>query len=91
MVCKTRRHSTQRAFATLSKMAGAKVPNDRPIDSIDQAVFFLCQSEKSAREGFPIWGFDLLLAVMWCNWRLHFYKQDTMFDPSREAKDSLQH
>jgi arylsulfatase A-like enzyme len=68
-------------FATLAKMAGAKIPNDRPIDSVDQAAFFLGQSEKSAREGFPIWGADLLLAVKWRNWKLHFYKQDTMFDP----------
>lgn len=71
-------------FATLAKIAGAKVPNDRPMDSVDQSDFFLDKSEppaKSAREGFPIWGADLQLAVKWRNWKLHFYKQDTMFDP----------
>jgi len=68
-------------FATLAKIAGAKVPNDRPMDSLDQSEFFLGKSEKSAREGFPIWGADILLAVKWRNWKLHFYKQDTMFDP----------
>jgi arylsulfatase len=68
-------------FATLAKIAGAKVPNDRPMDSVDQSDVFLGKSEKSAREGFPIWGADLLLAVKWRNWKLHFYKQDTMFDP----------
>ena len=30
---------------------------------------------------FPIWGSDILLAVKWRNWKLHFYKLDTMFDP----------
>jgi arylsulfatase A-like enzyme len=40
-------------FATLAKFAGAKVPNDRPIDSVDQSDFILGKSEKSAREGFP--------------------------------------
>ena len=68
-------------FATLGKLTGAKVPDDRPMDSLDQSGFLLGSSEKSAREGFPIWGADLLLAVKWRNWKLHFYKQDTMFDP----------
>jgi arylsulfatase A-like enzyme len=68
-------------FATLAKIAGAKVPNDRPIDSLDQSDFLLGKSEKSAREGFPIWGGNTLLAVKWRNWKLHFYRQDTMYDP----------
>jgi len=68
-------------FATLAKIAGAKVPNDRPMDSVDQSDFFLGKSEKSAREGFPIWCADRLTAVKWRNWKLHFYKQDTMYDP----------
>jgi hypothetical protein len=78
-------------FATLAKVTGAKVPNDRPVDSLDQADFFLGKSAKSAREGFPIWGADILLAVKWRNWKLHFYRQDTMFDPPREAWDSIHH
>ena len=68
-------------FPTLAKIAGAKVPNDRAIDGIDQSDFFLGISEKSNREGFPIWGADRLQAVKWRNWKLHFYRQDTMFDP----------
>jgi arylsulfatase A-like enzyme len=68
-------------FATIAKIAGAKVPTDRPMDSLDQSDFFLGKSEKSAREGFPIWGANTLLAVKWRNWKLHFYRQDTMFDP----------
>jgi len=68
-------------FATLATLAGVDVPGDRPMDSLDQSDFFLGKSEKSAREGFPIWCADLLLAVKWRNWKLHFYKQDTMFEP----------
>jgi len=37
-------------FATLAKIASANVPNDRPMDSVDQSGFFLGNSEKSARE-----------------------------------------
>ena len=68
-------------FATIATITGATIPSDRPIDSLDQSDFFLGKSDKSAREGFPIWGADILLAVKWRNWKLHFYKQDTMFDP----------
>jgi arylsulfatase len=68
-------------FATLARFGGAKVPADRPIDSIDQSDFFLSKTEKSAREGFPIWCTDRLQAVKWRNWKLHFIRQDTMFDP----------
>jgi len=68
-------------FATFAKIAGAKVPTDRPMDSLDQSDFFLGKSDKSAREGFPIWGANTLLAVKWRNWKLHLYRQDTMFDP----------
>ena len=71
-------------FATLAAMANAKLPADRPMDSIDQSAFLLGKSEKSFREGFPIWGSDTLLAVKWRNWKLHFYKQDTMFDPPQK-------
>jgi arylsulfatase len=68
-------------FATLARFSGAKVPTDRPFDSIDQSAFFLGKTEKSAREGFPIWGAERLQAVKWRNWKVHFMRQDTMFDP----------
>lgn len=71
-------------FATLAKIASAPVPADRPMDSLDQTDFLLGRSPTSAREGFPIWGADTLLAVKWRNWKLHFYKQDTMFDPPQK-------
>jgi arylsulfatase len=68
-------------FATLAKIGGAKVPADRPMDSLDQSDFFLGKIEKSAREGFPIFCAERLQAVKWRNWKLHFMRQDTMFDP----------
>jgi arylsulfatase A-like enzyme len=68
-------------FATLAKFSGAKTPTDRPFDSIDQSAFFLDKSDKSAREGFPIWGADRLQAVKWRNWKMHFIRQNDMFDP----------
>lgn len=71
-------------YATLAALAGAKVPDDRPIDSLDQSGFLLGKTETSAREGFPIWGANILIAAKWRNWKLHFYRQDTMFDPPQK-------
>ncbi len=68
-------------FATLAELGGAKAPTDRPMDSLDQSDFFLGKTEKSAREGFPIWCADRLQAVKWRNWMMHFMRQETMFDP----------
>jgi arylsulfatase A-like enzyme len=68
-------------FATLARFGAAKVPTDRPFDSIDQSDFLLGRADRSAREGFPIWCADRLQAVKWRNWKLHFYRQDTMYDP----------
>ena len=68
-------------FATLARFGGATVPTDRPFDSLDQSDFFLGKSDKSARESFPVWCADRHQAVKWRNWKVHFYRQDTMFDP----------
>lgn len=68
-------------FATLANFAGARAPTDRPIDGLDQSDFFLGKIDKSAREGFPIWCGNLLMAAKWQNWKMHFYKQDAMLDP----------
>ena len=68
-------------FATLARFGGTTVPTDRPFDSLDQSDFFLGKTDKSARESFPVWCADRLQAVKWRNWKVHFYRQDTMFDP----------
>jgi arylsulfatase len=68
-------------FTTLAHFAGAKVPADRPMDSKDQADFFTGKTVASAREGLPIWCAERLTAVKWRNWKMHFIRQETMFDP----------
>jgi arylsulfatase len=68
-------------FPTLAAITGAAVPTDRPIDGVDQSRFWMGRSEDSAREGIPIWCGDRLQAVKWRNYKLHFYRQDTMVSP----------
>ncbi|OWT54496.1 arylsulfatase [Candidimonas nitroreducens] len=60
-------------YATLAAVAGAELPQDRPIDGVDQLAFFTGQQEKSAREGFLFYIKNELRAVKWRDWKLHFY------------------
>jgi len=62
-------------FATFAKIAGAQVPQDRPIDGVDQTDFLLGRAEKSAREGCPVFVADRLEAVKWRNWKVAFYDE----------------
>ncbi len=62
-------------FATFAKIAGAQVPQDRAIDGVDQSEFLLGKSEKSNREGFPVFVADRLEAVKWKNWKVSFYAE----------------
>ena len=58
-------------FTTLARIAGAKLPDDRPIDGVDQSDFFFGKSEKSKREGFVYYIKDELRAAKWRNWKMH--------------------
>jgi arylsulfatase A-like enzyme len=62
-------------FTTLAALAGAPIPQDRPIDGVDQCNFLLGNSETSNREGFPIFVADRLEAAKWKNWKIVFYEQ----------------
>ena len=58
-------------FTTLARIAGAKLPDDRPIDGVDQSDFFFGKTEKSKREGFVYYIKDELRAAKWRNWKMH--------------------
>lgn len=67
-------------YTTLAAAAGAKIPNDRIIDGVDQTNFFLGKQQNSNREGFPAYVADRLSAVKWRNWKMHLYWQVNMYD-----------
>jgi len=62
-------------FTTLANVARAQIPQDRAIDGVDQMDFLLGKSEKSNREGFPVFVADRLEAVKWRNWKIVFYEE----------------
>jgi arylsulfatase len=62
-------------YTTFAKIAGAAVPDDRPIDGVDQTDFLLGKSGKSNRDCFPVFVADRLEAVKWRNWKVVFYDE----------------
>ena len=63
---------------TLARVAGAKVPDDRIIDGVDQLDFLMGNQQKSNREGFPVYNGDGMFAYKWRNWKMHFMQLDNM-------------
>jgi len=58
-------------FPTLARIAGGKVPADRPIDGVDQLDFFTGRQDKSNREHVLLFLGHKLMAVKWRNYKLH--------------------
>jgi arylsulfatase A-like enzyme len=58
-------------FTTLAAMAGAPLPEDRPIDGIDQTLHFVEPAGKSQREGFVYYIKQELRAAKWRDWKMH--------------------
>jgi len=58
-------------YATLGQVAGANLPDDRPLDGVDQLDFFLGKQEKSNREGFVYYIKNELRAAKWRDWKMH--------------------
>jgi arylsulfatase len=72
-------------FTTLARFAGAEIPQDRPIDGVDQRDFFQGKTDSSAREGFLIYFGDKLYGAKWRHFKVLFVEQT---DP-RGAVQSL--
>ena len=58
-------------YPTLARIAGAKVPDDRPIDGVDQLDFLLGRVARSPREGFVYYIKQELRAAKWRDWKMH--------------------
>jgi arylsulfatase len=58
-------------FPTLAKIIGGKLPDDRPIDGVDQSAFFTGKQVKSNRESLITCIGEEVVAVRWRNFRLY--------------------
>lgn len=71
-------------YTTLVRWAGAKVPDDREIDGLDQRAFLEGRTEKSAREGFPYWMGETMYGVKWRQFKAVFVLKRTLTDPEQK-------
>ncbi len=58
-------------FPTLASLIGAELPDDRPIDGLDQSAFLLGESEQSARNSLITFIGDRIVAVRWNQFRMY--------------------
>jgi arylsulfatase A-like enzyme len=58
-------------YPSLARIVGADVPQDRPIDGVDQLDFLLGRQQQSNREGFVYYIKQELRAVKWRDWKMH--------------------
>jgi arylsulfatase len=71
-------------FATLARVAGGNVPDDRVMDSIDQVEFLVGETDQSNRESVVIYVGNTLYGVKWRNWKMMVKEIDTIeADPVR--------
>ncbi len=58
-------------FPTLAALIGAELPDDRPIDGLDQSAFLLGETEESARDSLITFIGDRIVAVRWNQFRMY--------------------
>ena len=73
---------------TLASIVGAELPDDRPIDGIDQSDFLLGNQENSNREHLLTFIADRLMAVRWRQFR--FYPVEVLASNSRPSHGGYQ-
>jgi arylsulfatase A-like enzyme len=59
-------------YSTLAAVADANVPQDRPIDGVNQLPFLKGETNVSAREGFVYFIKNEIRAAKWRDWKMHF-------------------
>ena len=70
---------------TIAAATGAKVPDDRPIDGVNQLPFFEGKQKKSNRQSVLFFtNNNLVRAVKWNDWKLHYAFQPEPGAPAVE-------
>ncbi len=71
-------------FPTIARIVGARVPDDRIIDGVDQLDFFRGEQEASNRESVVVYVGSELYGVKWRNYKMLSKEIDRAFaDPTR--------
>ncbi len=71
-------------FPTFANIIGAKIPDDRPIDGVDQTDLLFGKSREGARESLLTFVGSELVAARWKQWRMYMtYIHPTGLGPQR--------
>ncbi len=68
-------------YPTLGRIAGARLPTDRPIDGADQLDFLTSAQPKSNREGFVVYVGNDIFGVKWRDWKMMFKEAADGYSP----------
>ena len=68
---------------TFAKLSGGKTPQDRVIDGVEMADFFLGKQKKSGREGVIVYMGKDIYGVKWRDWKVNFKEQESVFAETR--------
>ncbi len=67
-------------YTSLLKLVGCEVPDDRPIDGVDQLDFIFGKQEQSNRLGFVFYIKDEVRALKWRHWKMHFIWEPEVYE-----------
>ena len=76
-------------YTTLGNMVGADIPDDRPIDGIDQTDFLLGDQENSNRDSRLVYYLGELTAIRWKQYKAHFVifdKEGSLISPAQSLR-----
>lgn len=59
-------------YSTLAALVDIPIPQDRPIDGVNQLPFLKGETQNSAREGFVYFIKNEMRAAKWRDWKMHF-------------------
>ena len=59
-------------YTSLLTLTGCPVPDDRPVDGVDQLDFIFGKQQKSNRIGFVFYIKNEMRALKWKHWKMHF-------------------
>jgi arylsulfatase A-like enzyme len=70
-------------FPTLANLTGeaGRIPEDRPMDGVNQSEFLLGNQDKSNREHIVTYVGDRVFSVKWRSMKVHFYTAEGTFSP----------
>ena len=65
-------------YTTLAEVGGARIPEDRIVDGVDQLAFFTGKTDQSGREGVPIYQGPEFYGYKWRDYKVLVQNKDYM-------------